>query len=145
MNDEARRQRIRADKAEAELELLKNIVRLGQKLTPAQSRAVAAQLERIPAMERTLAAKDRDFTRLSIAYTAAIETGKAHGVQFTADECDYVCDALEECERLKEAVRWERECRDTFAWLNNTLANVRADAEMLRSLIAARRAVEELL
>ena len=27
MNDEARRQRIRADKAEAELELLKNIVR----------------------------------------------------------------------------------------------------------------------
>ena len=52
---------------------------------------------------------------------------------------------LAECERLKDAVRWERECRDTFAWLNNTLANVRADAEMLRSLIAARRAVEELL
>ena len=127
------------------VENLINIVRLGKQLTPAQSRAVASQLERIPAMERTLAAKDRDFTRLSIAYTAAIETGKAHGVQFTADECDFVCDALEECERLKEAVRWERECREVFAWLNNTLANVRADHEAHRSLIAARKAVEELL
>ena len=47
--------------------------------------------------------------------------------------------------RLKDAVRWERECRYTFAWLNNTLANVHADVEVLRSLIAARRAVEELL
>lgn len=66
-------------------------------------------------------------------------------VSFTAEECQFVCEALEQCERLKEAVRWERECRDTFVWLNNTLANARADAEMLRSLIAARRAVEELL
>ena len=127
------------------VENLINIVRLGRKLTPAQSRAITAQLERIPAMERTLAAKDRDFTQLSIAYTAAIQAGRAKCVQFTAEECQFVCDALEECERLKEAARWERECRDTFAWLNNTLANVRADAEMLRSLIAARRAVEELL
>ena len=127
------------------IENLINIVRLGKQLTPAQSRAITAQLERIPAMERTLAAKDRDFTRLSIAYTAAIETGKAHGVQFTADECDYVCDALEECERLKEAVRWERECREVFAWLNNTLGNVRADLEIQRSTLAASKAVEELL
>ncbi len=127
------------------VENLINLVRLGKQLTPAQSRAVSAQLERIPAMERTIAAKDRDFTQLSIAYTAAIQAGSAKCVQFTAEECQFVCDALEECERLKEAVRWERECRDTFAWLNNTLANVRADAEMFRSLIAARRAVEELL
>ena len=127
------------------IENLINIVRLGRQLTPAQSRAVAAQLERIPAMERTLAAKDKDFTQLSIAYSSAIEAGKANCVQFTAEECQFVCEALEQCERLKDAVRWERECRDTFAWLNNTLANVRADAEMLRSLIAARKTVDELL
>ena len=127
------------------VENLINIVRLGKQLTPAQSRAVSAQLERIPAMERTLAAKDKDFTQLSIAYSSAIEAGKSKCVQFTAEECQFVCEALEECERLKEAVLWERECRDTFAWLNNTLANIHADAEMLRSLIAARRAVEELL
>ena len=122
-----------------------NTLRQGAPVTARQVKAIVNQLERIPAMERTIAAKDLDFTRLSIAYTAAIETGKAHGVQFTSDECGYVCDALEECERLKEAARWERECRDTFAWLNNTLANVRADAEMHRSLIAARKAVEKLL
>ena len=127
------------------IENLINIVRLGCKLTPAQSRAITAQLERIPAMELTLAAKDRDFTRLSIAYTAAIQAGRAKCVQFTAEECQFVCDALEECERLKEAVRWERECRDTFAWLNNTLANVRADAEIQRSTLAASKAVGELI
>ena len=127
------------------VENLINIVRLGCQLTPAQSRAVSAQLERIPAMERTLERKDHDFTDLSIAYTAAIEAGKSKGVKFTVEECGYVCDALEECERLKDAVRWERECRDTFAWLNNTLANVRADLEAHRSLIAARKAVENLL
>ena len=120
-------------------------LRQGAPVTARQVKAIVKQLERIPAMERTIAAKDRDFTRLSIAYTAAIETGKAHGVQFTSDECGYVCDALEECERLKNAVLWERECREVFAWLNNTLANVRADLEAHRSLIAARKAVEELL
>ena len=127
------------------IENLINIVRIGRQLTPAQSRAVITQIERIPAMERTLAAKDSDFTRLSVAYSAAIEAGKAKGVQFTAEECGYVDSALAECERLKEAVRWERECRDTFAWLNNTLANVRADLEIHRSLIAASKAVEDLL
>ena len=75
------------------IENLINIVRLGKQLTPAQSRAIAAQLERIPAMERTLERKDHDSTELSIAYTAAIEAGKAKGVQ------------AEEYERLKEAVR----------------------------------------
>lgn len=87
------------------VENLINIVRLGRQLTPAQSRAVVAQLERIPAMERTLAAKDKDFTQLSIAYTAAVEAGKTKGVWFTADECGYVDNALAECARLKEAVR----------------------------------------
>ena len=120
-------------------------LRQGAPVTARQVKAIVSQLERIPAMERTLAAKDRDFTQLSIAYSAAIEAGKANGVKFTAEECGYVDNALAEYERLKDAVRWERECRDTFAWLNNTLANVRADLEAHRSLIAALRAVEELL
>ena len=47
-----------------------------------------------------------------------------------------------ELKRLKDAVRWERECRHR---LNNMMANVHVDVELLRSLIAARRAVEELL
>ena len=66
-------------------------------------------------------------------------------VTLEAEEACWVCAALDEHERLKEAVAWERECRDVFAWLNNTLANVRADLEAHRSLIAARKAVEELL
>lgn len=127
------------------VENLINIVSLGRQLTPAQSRAVAAQLERIPAMERTLAAKDRDFTQLSIAYTAAVEAGKAKGVQFTVDECGYVDNALAECETLKDAVRWERECRGVWTWLNNTLSNVRADLEIQRSTLAASKAVGELI
>ena len=127
------------------VENLINIVRLDRKLTPAQSSAIAAQLERIPAMERTLERKDKDFTGLSIAYTAAIEAGKSKCVQFTAEECQFVCDALEECERLKDAVRWERECRCVWSWLNNTLGNVRADLEIQRSTLAASKAVENLL
>ena len=127
------------------IENLINIARLGRQLTPAQARAVVNQLERIPAMERTLAAKDKDFTELSIAYTAAIEAGKSKGVQFTSDECGYVENALDECERLKEAVRWERECRGVWSWLNNTLSNVRADLEIQRSTLAASKAVGELI
>lgn len=127
------------------IENLINLVRLGKQLTPAQSRAVASQLERIPAMERTLERKDHDFTELSIAYTAAIEAGKAKGVQFTSDECGYVENALDECERLKEAVRWERECMGVWTWLNNTLSNVRADLEIQRSTLAASNAVGELI
>ena len=87
----------------------------------------------------------KDFTEPSIAYTAAIEAGKSKGVQFTSDECGYVENALEECERLKEAVRWERECRCVWSWLNNTLGNVRADLEIQRSTLAASKAVENLL
>ena len=127
------------------VENLINIVRLGKQLTPAQSRAVSAQLERIPAMERTLERKDHDFTQLAIAYSAAIEAGKSKGVQFTADECGYVENALAECERLKDAVRWERECRGVWTWLNNTLSNVRADLEIQRSTLAASKAVGELI
>ena len=85
------------------VENLINIVRLGRQLTPAQSRAVAAQLERIPAMERTLERKDHDSTELSIAYTAAM------GVQ------------AEEYERLKEAVRRMLDAqleRNVFAYVD---------------------------
>lgn len=75
----------------------------------------------------------------------ALDKHKGGKLTLTKDETGYVDGALEECERLKEAVRWERECRETFAWLNNTLANIRADLEIHRSLIAARMAVGELL
>ena len=126
------------------VENLINIVRLGRKLTPAQSRAITAQLERIPAMERTLAAKDRDFTQLSIAYTAAVQAGRAKGVQFTSDECGYVCDALEECERLKEAVAWMLECNDC-PLKNKTEAQKWGFDALWESRRAARKAVEELL
>ena len=124
-----------------------NTLRQGAPVTARQVKAIVSQLERIPAMERTLAAKDRDFTQLSIAYSAALDARiKSTGeIILTNDEANAVDEALADAERLKGAVRWERECRDVFAWLNNTLANVRADAEMLRSLIVARRAVEELL
>ena len=122
-----------------------NTLRQGAPVTARQVKAIVSQLERIPALERTLEAKDRDFTQLSIAYSSAIEAAKANGVKFSADECGYVCDALEECERLKDAVRWERECREVFAWLNNTMANVRADLEIHRSSLAASRAVDGLI
>lgn len=90
------------------IENLINIIRSGQYLTPAQTHEVVKQLERIPAMERTLEAKDRDFSRLSIAYSAAIEVGKAKGVQ-------------EEYERLKEAVRRMLDAqmeRNAFAYVD---------------------------
>ena len=122
-----------------------NTLRQGAPVTARQVKAIVSQLERIPAMERTLQRKDKDFTQLSIAYTAAVEAGKAKVVQFTAEECGYVENALAECARLKEAVRWERECRETFAWLNNVMANVRADHEAHRSLIAARAEVDRLI
>lgn len=73
--------------------------------------------------EGTLGRKNHDFAELFVAYSLV----------------------RAECVRLKEAVLWERECRDTFVWLNNVMANIRADAEMHRSLIAARKTVEELL
>lgn len=65
--------------------------------------------------------------------------------QLDAEDYGHICAVLEEHERLKDAVRWERECRATFAWLNNTMANVRADLEIHRSTIAAHKAVEDML
>lgn len=73
--------------------------------------------------EGTLGRKDHDFAELFVAYSLV----------------------RAECVRLKEAVLWERECRDVFSWLNNVMANIHADLEAHRSLIAARRAVEDLL
>ena len=131
------------------IENLINIVRLGRQLTPAQSSAVVAQLERIPAMERTLAAKDKDFTQLSIAYTAAVAARQAKGVQFTAEECQFVCEALEQCERLKEAVRWMLEYVDFSEWIWQQIGDDddewALEEELSFGTIAARKAVEELL
>ena len=73
--------------------------------------------------EGTLGRKDHDFAELFLAYSLL----------------------RAECVRLKEAVRWERECRGVWSWLNNTLGNVRADLEIQRSTLAASKAVEELL
>ena len=101
--------------------------------------------------KRTLAAKDKDFTQLSIAYSSAIEAGKSKCVQFTAEECQFVCEALEQCERLKDAVRWMLETVDT----KHTAVSYESDktitrgfngAESLRNArVAARKAVEELI
>lgn len=60
-----------------------NTLRQGAPVTARQVKAIVSQLERIPAMERTLAARDHDFAELSVAYSSA----------------------RAECERLKEAVR----------------------------------------
>ena len=65
--------------------------------------------------------------------------------QLDAEDYGHICAVLEEHERLKEAVRWERECLATFAWQNNTMANVRADLEIHRSSLAASRAVDGLI
>lgn len=64
-------------------------------------REIIAKLERIPAMERTIKAMDHDFAQLSVAYSAEISRRE---VQFTREECGYVCDALDDHARLKEAV-----------------------------------------
>ena len=127
------------------VENLINIVRLGKQLTPAQARAVVNQLERIPAMERTLAAKDRDFTHLSVAYSAAIEAGKASGVQFTAEECGFVDNALAECVRLKEAVRWFLECAELKLRFKIWFVTEPEKLEARATYQAALKAVEELL
>ena len=133
------------------IENLINIVRIGRQLTPAQSRAVVAQLERIPAMERTLAEKDKDFTQLSIAYTAAVAARQAKGVQFTAEECGYVDSALAECDRLKEAVRWMLETMDTkhavvsYASYKSAIRGLDGAGSLSSVRSAARMAVEELL
>lgn len=110
------------------VENLINIVRLGRQLTPEQSRAVITQLERIPAMERTIKALDHDFAKLSVAYSAAASRAEAT-VPFTRDECGYVCEALEESERLKEAVR----------------VMMRAKRQGVSAYTAALKAVEELI
>lgn len=122
-----------------------NTLRQGAPLTARQVKAIVSQLERIPAMERTLAAKDKDFTQLSIAYTAAVEAGKAKGVWFTAEECGYIDDALAECERLKDAVRWFLECAELQLRLKIWFVTEPKELEACATYQAARRAVEELL
>ena len=124
-----------------------NTLRQGAPVTARQARAIVSQLERIPAMERTIAAKDHDFAQLSVAYSAAIAARvKSSGeIILTNEESEAVEYALAESDRLKDAVRWERECRGVWTWLNNTLSNVRADLEIQRSTLAASKAVGELL
>ena len=128
-----------------------NTLRQGAPVTARQIKAIVSQLERIPAMERTLAARDNDFTQLSIAYTAAVAARQAKGVQFTAEECGYVDSALAECDRLKEAVRWMLETVDTkhavvsYASYKSAILGLDGAGSLSSVRSAARRAVEELL
>ena len=119
-------------------------LRQGAPVTARQVKAIVSQLERIPVMERTLAAKDRDFTQLSVAYTSAVEAGRAKGVQFTSDECGYVENALDECERLKEAVRLMFHTRDMYQYYPGDPGDSER-FELWEKALAALRAVEELL
>ena len=50
-----------------------NTLRQGAPVTARQVKAIVSQLERIPAMERTLAAKDSDFAQQSVAYSSALK------------------------------------------------------------------------
>lgn len=128
-----------------------NTLRQGAPVTARQVKAIVSQLERIPAMERTLAAKDRDFTQLSIAYTAAIQVGSAKGVQFTVEECGYVDNALAECDGLKDAVQWMFETMDTKHQIVSYTSDKAAargmnGAESLGNIrVDARKVVEELI
>ena len=64
---------------------------------------------------------------------SAIESGKANAVQLTVDECGYVCEALEEYELLKDAVRWMLETMDT----KHQVVNYTSDKSAVRGLNGA--------
>ena len=90
-------------------------LRQGAPVTSRLVREIITHLERLDWAERSL--------------KAALEKYGAETVPFTRDECGYVCDALEECERLKEAVR----------------VMMRAKRQGVSAYTAARKAVEELI
>ena len=107
-------------------------LRQGAPVTARLVREIIAKLERLDWAERSL--------------KAALEKYGAESVRLTRDECGYVCEALEESERLKEAVRWEIECADGFSengwgfWLEDD-----ASEELCATYNAAWREVEGLL
>lgn len=76
----------------------------------------------------------------------ALDKHKGGKLTLTKDETGYVDGALEECERLKEAVRWEIECADGVSengwgfWLGDD-----ASEELCATYNAAWRDVEGLL
>ena len=107
-----------------------NTLRQGVPVTARLVREIIAKLDRLDWAERSL--------------KAALESYGAGKVQFTRDECGYVCDALEECERLKEAVRWERECDECATALTMRARWISArDASALH--MSARAEVDRLL
>ena len=87
----------------------------GVPVTARLVREIIVKLERLDWAERSL--------------KAALESYGAEKVQLTRDECGYVCDALEECERLKEAVR----------------VMMRAQRQGVSAHTAAKKAVEGML
>ena len=106
-----------------------NTLRQGAPMTARQVKAIVSQLERIPAMERTLQRKDHDFAELSVAYSSA----------------------RAECERLKEAVRWMLETMDTkhvvvsYASYSSAIRGLDGAGSLSSVRDSARKAVEELL
>ena len=103
-------------------------LRQGVHVTPRLVREIITHLERLEWAERSL--------------KAALEKYGTETVQLTRDECGYVCDALEESERLKEAVRWLFECEACGNWMDR---RGWFQDEMEEIYAAARKAVEELL
>lgn len=77
------------------------ILKKGAPVTFALVREITYHLERLEWTEKSL--------------RSAMEKYGPENVPFTRDECSYVCDALDDCERLKDAVRWEIECADWVA------------------------------
>ena len=69
-------------------------------------------------------------------------------IEDMAYELAYTRYALAKCEArnnaLRDAVAWERECRDVEAWMN-TRPWSRGDAEIWASLYAARAEVDRLI
>lgn len=88
----------------------------GVPVTASLVREIIGKLERLDWAERSL--------------KAALESyGQEKAVQLTRDECGYVCEALEEAERLKEAVR----------------VMMRAQRQGVSAYTAAKKAVEGML
>lgn len=110
-----------------------NTLRQGLPITRRVSTEIIKKLDRLDWAERSL--------------KAALETYGGDRVQLSRDECGYVCDALEESERLKEAVKWMLECNATKKWLVLDCEVFFGDNvdEIDETRIAARKAVEELL
>lgn len=102
----------------------------GVPVTARLVREVIIKLERLDWAERSL--------------KAALEKYGAETVPFTGDECGYVCEALEESERLKEAVRWWIDCHHAYD-VADFRGSYDATREASDTFASAMKEVEELI